>query len=279
MVQPATRIPNRIVEALIGPAGKLGKKFKFPIRVVCKLELTNGSKPNKASVDIYGLGDTNIRIIEQKDNTIQLFAGEDSPGRVFAGDIAARGVVTKSSPPDRITTIKCADGRRIWRSSLFSKSYPPGITRLGVLQDVIKATGLPVGFISSRLVDLNFATGWTFTGKARDALTQLLAIDGSRFSIQAGVLQILSKDEIEPGNAPLISAGTGMKESPERTDKGVTVKTVLNLNLKPGRAFKVSSDRISGDFKCVKVSHEFDSLGLTWTSIAEGLPLRGTSVN
>lgn len=276
-MQPATRIPNRIVDIQIGPAGGVGKSFKFPLHAICKVELTNGSKPNKATVDIYGLSESSIRFIEQKNQTIQLFAGEDLPGRAFAGDIASRGVITKVSPPNRITTIKCADGRRVWREAKFSKSYPRGITRFAVLQDIIKALGLPVGYLSTRLRDLVFATGWAFAGKARDALTQILAIDNARYSIQSGILQILAQDEVEPGNAPLISAATGMKESPQRTDKGVTVKAVLNLNLRPGRPFKVSSFGVQGDYKCTKANHDFSTLGLIWESRAEGKPLRGAS--
>jgi hypothetical protein len=276
-LERATAIPDRLVRVLVGPSGAPGREFKGPLRIVFKLDQTNGSKPNKAEIQIYNLSLNTINFIERSGKTLQLFVGEGAAGRVFAGDVASRGVMTRIDVPNRVTTIRCADGRRKWREQRFVRAYSPGITRLQVLRDVIAATGLPLGFQSAQLRDLNFATGWSFGGKARDALTQLLKIDNSRYSIQDGILQILAADEVEPGNAPLITPGTGLKQSPTRTDKGVSFQSVLNLSVKPGRAFRIESIAVTGDFKCTKATHSGDSRGIEWNTAGQGLPLRKAS--
>ena len=279
MTQPATIIRPRIVEVAIGPNGAAGRKFTNDLLIKGSLTLTNGRKPNKSEIKIYNISAADIEFIERTNNTLQLFLGEGIAGRVFAGDISKRSVITTMEPPNRITTIKAAEGRRKWLESNFIRAYGPGVTRAQVLADIVKAIGLPVGFISANLKPVIFATGWAFAGKARNALGQILAIDSSRFSIQGGALQILTKDEIEPGNAPLLSPGTGLKKSPQRRKKGISVSSVLNLGLRPGRSFKVVSDTITGDFKCTKVSHTFDSRGIVWQSDTDGVPLPGASAN
>ena len=278
MTQTSTIIRPRLVEVAIGPSGGAGRRFK-DVLIRGSLDLANDSKPNKSEIKIYNISAADIEFIEQKNNTMQVFLGEGIAGRVFAGDISQRSVVTTIEPPNRITTIKAAEGRRQWLESNFIRAYGPGVMRAQVLADIVKAIGLPVGFISKRLKEINFATGWAFAGKARKALAQILAIDGARFSIQQGSLQILAKDEIEPGNAPLISPGTGLKKSPQRRKKGISVSCVLNLGLIPGRGFKVSSETITGDFKATKVKHDFDNRGIVWQSDVDGIPVRGRSFN
>ena len=270
----ASGFPDRIARLLIGPSGGTGREFKSPLMGKFKVSLTNGSKPNKAEFKVYNLGYDTVNFLERSGNTVQFFVGEGSSGRLFKGDISSRGILTTVDPPNRITTIKCADGRRIWRSTRFVKSYSPGITRSAVLQDLIAASGLPLGYLSPKLKELIFATGWAHAGKWRSAMTKILAIDGARYSIQQGSLYIVAAGEAEPGNAPLITPRTGLKKSPTRTKKGVSIETVLDPRIRPGRALQLISTGVTGDFKCVKADHSGDFRGIEWTTKAEAVPLR-----
>jgi hypothetical protein len=265
---------TRLVRVLAGPAGGVGQEFRSPVHIMFKAELTNGSKPNKCEISLYNLSYQSVSQIERSGTTVQLLVGEGAAGRIFAGDIDRRGILTRIEPPNRITTIKCADGRRIWRSVRFVRSYGAGATRKAILADVIAATGLPLGYLSPLLRDHIFATGWAFAGKARDALAQILRIDGARYSIQSGALQILAPGETQPGNSPLITPNTGLKKSPTRTKKGISITTVLDPRIRPGRGFQVLSTGVSGDFKCVKASHTGDSRGIRWETTAQGIALR-----
>lgn len=273
MALVSANFPERIVRVVIG-SGTTGKEFVSPLQIEFKVDLTNGSKPNKGEVKLYNLSYSTVTELERRGSTLQLFVGEGSAGLLFAGDIPNRGVLTTVSPPNRITTIKAATGRRNWRESKFIKSYSPGTTRLQVLRDAIAATRIPLGYQSPALIDHIFATGWAFSGRARDAVFQLMKIDNSRASVQGGAWQIVAPGEIEPANSALITPNTGLKASPTRTKKGVSVFTVLNANLRPGRSFRVISTGVEGDFKCVKAVHTGDSRGLKWDSRADGVPLR-----
>jgi len=265
-----SRIKNRIVEIRIGLAGQKGMAWRDPLFVEFHVEKTTGRSPNKAEVKLYNLSPNSLRQIEQPDQILQILAGQEIPSQIFYGDIPRRGVEHKPTGTDLVTTIKAADGRRIFRDSTFSGSYPPGISRDAILKDIISSGNIPISY-QTDLPSKSYPSGWAYAGTWRDALTEILDSDAS-WSIQHGALQILKINEA-PGNALLITSNTGMIGSPNRTDKGVNVKTLLTPALRSGGPIKIESQFLTGDYKITKLVHEGNSRGLIWESQIVGRPI------
>lgn len=266
-----TTLPQRIVKISVGPAGGQGRQWQNPLFIEFDVIRTTGRNPNKASVNIYNLTSDSRQWLEQPNQVLQILAGEGTPGQIFLGDIEKRGVTTKIQNEDTVITIKAADGRRKWRDSVFSKSYPPNISRDVVLNDVIAAIGLPTGYIAT-LPAMQFAGGYASSGWARDILTDILYPD-AEWSIQDGSLQIILTGQGLPGNAVVINAQTGMIGSPTRTDKGVNVTTTLTRQIAPGGPVRIESRLFTGDLKVTKVQHKGNSKGLVWQTQVTGVPI------
>jgi len=263
-------IPEAIVEVRIGPPGALGLRIA-KLYIDFDVKRVAGSTPNKASISIYNLSENHIRQIERPRQVVQLLAGDGIAGQLFFGDIAKRGVLTKQNGPDRVTTIKGADGRLIFREGVFSRSYSPGATRDQIITDISAAIGVTRGF-TDQLEPVTFPTGWTFSGKARDALTELLEPDGVGWSIQDGALELVKFGNAKPGGAILISAATGMRGFPEQTDKGVTVRTKLDPRGKPNSVIVLDTKRLKGNYRAKAVNHKGNSRRTTWETEYKGVP-------
>jgi hypothetical protein len=265
------RIPERIVEVNVGPPGALGLKLTG-LYTEFDVERQNGSTPNKANISVYNLGEQSIRTIEKPGNLVQLLAGEDIVAQLFFGDVAKRGVKTKQNGVNKITTISAADGRRQFRESVFVRSYPPGTVNRRIINDVIAVMGLSTGFISPSLPTVTFSSGWAFAGKGRDAFTELLEPHDAIWDIQDRALNILMPGDIIPGGAVLLSAKSGLRGSPERTDKGVNFVSRLDPRIFPSRVVVLDALRLKGDFKVTKVKHRGNSRGSVWESQGTAVP-------
>lgn len=266
-----TALPERIVKVSVGPAAGVGRSWQNPLFIEFDVIRTTGRNPNKANVNIYNLSDESRQWLEQPNQVVQILAGETIPGQIFLGDIARRGVTTKIAKEDKIIGIKAADGRRKWRDSIFSQSYPPNISRDVILKDVIAAIGLPTGYVAT-LPAKQFAGGYAAVGWARDILTDILGTDAT-WSIQDGAIQIVLTGQQLPGNAVVINAQTGMIGSPERTDKGVNVTTILTRQIAPGGGVRIESKIFTGDLKVAKAHHKGNSHGKVWQTQVTGVPI------
>jgi len=266
-----SQLTERIVEIRIGPSGGEGRSWKNPAYIEFEVERTTGRNPNKATVKMYNLSLASRQWIEQPNQTMQILAGEGIPGQIFFGDIHKKGVKTKPQNENTITEIKASDGQRKWRDSIFSKSYPPNITRSVILKDVIAAIGLSTGYIAT-IPEKRYSNGYAGVGWARDILTDILGND-AEWSIQAGSLQIVTKGDQIPGNAVVIKPSTGMIGSPERTDKGVNVKTIFTREIVPAGPVTIEGNLFQGDLRVTKVVHKGNSQGLVWETAVKGMPL------
>ena len=267
-----SRLPQRIVDPRIGPSGAAGLSFKDQYSTF-SVEMGNGRSPNKCKLEIWNLSKASITFITKPRNTLQLLVGEDVPSLLYIGEVAARSVQTRKEGKDRITTIECADGRRIYRDAGFFRAYPPNTARDLIVGDILAAMATTVGH-RPPLPPRNYSNGWGWAGKARDALTMALRPDAT-WSIQNGAVQIEITGQPLPGNTVLISKLTGMRGTPVQTKKGISFKVKLNTALRIGGPIRTQSElvSVSGDWRVVKLLHDGNQRGTVWDSSGEALPL------
>jgi len=267
----ATQLEERKVRVEVGPAGGTGLAFEDE-DLIFKVKATRGQKPNEAEVAISNLSQATIETyleangIQAADLVLQVYAGSPVLGLLFRGSVARRGIETAYDIPERTTTIRAADGRRVWRDTRFSASWPPGSAVAAAFQELIKASNLPIGY-SSALPGDTFAGTWSFAGRWERALTQLCVAYGLTWWIDQGALYLVnSTDDPSRGNAVFVSPGTGLIGSPKRTDKGCDFEMLLEPKLRPGWPVVIASDYFDGLYRPINIEHSGATEARSWVS-------------
>jgi hypothetical protein len=264
-------IQPRIVRVAVGLPGGAGRQWS-DLYIEAEIEKTNARDPSKAEVRLHNLSLDSLLWLENPGQQIQILAGEGVPSQVFLGDLDTKSVKTMISGVDQTTTINGQDGLRKIRNTTFSRSYPPATSSSLILADIIAAMGIPIGYQPPSLPVIVYQNGWAFAGRIKHALTQVLSSLAAFWFVRDGTL-IIMFGGATPGNAVLVSAATGMLGSPERTDKGLSVKLLLNPSVSPGGLLTVQSYYVSGSYRATKVIHRLDSRGQVWETEVEGVPL------
>lgn len=259
-----TTIPKRNLTLRVGPSGGLGREWTQPLYIEAEIEKTIERHPNKAKIEIYNLSKSSADYCEQTGSICEIRAGEPTLSLVFRGDIVQKTVSTTRKGADLVTSIEAADGRRVYRDAQVALSYPAGTNREQIITDLISQAGLPLGF-RANLSPKIYSASTAWYGTWREVLSQVLDIDAI-FDIQNGSLRILAVNELQPGNAYLISEETGLHGAPKRTNKGVELTTKLIPGLLPGQGISIASRQIQADFKVTKIVHKINSLGSAWES-------------
>lgn len=268
-----SQLPRRVAEIRVGPSPApgqtevVGRRFleeDFTFRT----KRTRASKPNEATVTIHNLTDHTLRYLEQPGLTVQVLAGEVVAGQLFIGEISRRGVTTDWPIPERVTVIKAADGRRVYRDTVFSASYRAGTPVDVVIQELVVASRLRTSVLTP-LPGVVLPTPRHFMGAWAPILGELLLPYGLYFTIQGGALSILPEDGPPPPPAgtatvPLISPTSGLIGSPKRTDKGVNFKATLDARLTPGWAVQVQSAFVSGLYRVATAEDSGSRDGRLW---------------
>ena len=86
--------------------------------------------------------------------------------------------------------------------------------------------------------------GKVFFGMSRDIMRSIAENTNTSWSIQDGKLNMIPLTAYMPGEIPVLSAATGVIGLPEQTQNGIKLKTLLNPNLKIGRAVKIDNASI-----------------------------------
>ncbi len=267
MVQ-SIHIPRRLVDIRIGEASGAARSFTA---FYCEFNVKSwrGKKPNEAKVKIYNLSEATARSLEQPNLVVQVNAGFDVAGQLFRGSITKDGVATTNSGPDWVTEISAADGRRAYRDAVFSRSYPAGYPLQVIISDIAAAMNKPITY-SAPVPSGGSLTGYTFVGKARDALDELLAPFGLSWGIISGTIYIFDPFQPLPGNVPLITPQGGLHGSPKRTKKGIRFTTDLDPRIQAGRGVVVQARMVRGTYIAEEVTHDGDTWGTTWRTQCNG---------
>jgi len=250
------------------------------LRVQFKIEKSLESSPNACEVTITNANPATRAFLEKKPLVVRLDAGYDDNSRhVFTGDL--RYGQSQLDGTDWNTTLQLGDGDRAYRNARVSRSYRKGTSVITALKEVATSLGLQLSgdVAASPDLQVQFASGHSLQGPARDELTRLLAPFGYHWSIETGRLQILKDQAVAPGTAFLISQDTGMIGSPdyatpERNGKPpqLKVKTLLYPELFAGAPINVNSRDVEGVFRINKLIHSGDTHDSDWTTEIEAIP-------
>jgi hypothetical protein len=252
------------------------------LRVAFSIKKTLKPEPNTAEIRVWNLNAERRKSIKDRHVACVLTGGYlESAGLLFSGD--ARFITHTQTGPDWVSKIVCGDGERAYSLDRVSASFGPG-TPVAAVMDSVAGTlqGISTGNVKQALAGVGgvFKNGFAAADNSFKTLQSLSRSQGLNLSIQDGAFSLLSENGLEPGTAILLTPETGLVGSPETASpekKGgalrVKARSLLQANLRPGRAVELRSAAIAGVFRVEVVEHKGDTHGGEWYTDLELKPV------
>lgn len=194
---------------------------------------------------------------------------DDNLSLLWLGDL--RTAKSERRGPDWVTSLESGDGEKSWQNARVHVSYGPMTPVDTALRAIVEALGLGEGNIEKfagalRISGKTFPTGTVISGPAAREMTYFCRSADLEWSIQDGAIQILDRGKALDQEAILVSAETGMLDSPTVDVDGIlTVKILMTPDVRPGRLIVLDAARIKGNYKIETAKWKGDTSGNDWT--------------
>lgn len=277
---------------------------KNGLRIVFSIEKTIGSDPNRATVRIFNMLPEK-RAVPQKGDLLSVAAGyvghEPTLPVVFKGVVSR--IEQRRRRADWETVFSCGDGLNVAKRGWMNSSTPPGgsiedsfeqikdkivevghdaITVIGesfahlLLRTALSASD-PTGAGTASGGDDSLPDGESLVGNVGKLLTGLCNKVGATWSVQNNTLIIRPKDGVFTEEPVILSTSTGLVESPQRTEKGVSGRALLIPELDPGRLVLLETLVYAGEYVITRANINADTHGSDWSINWEAME-PGTSI-
>ena len=255
--------------------GNIDSAEDTALHVCFSIEKSNAENPNDAKVQIWNLSTTNLKILETDDCIVELRAGYgDNIALVLVGNVT--NVITTLENGDRMTELTVVDGMAELRDTTISISLNGKVNSKEVYKKIANEMGMSIVFAN----DLSFKTmpnGFTYVGKAKNALHKLATYCGHNWTIQNQVLQITRPGRAVSTKAYVLSSETGLINIPKRITTevdgvkkhGWEVMYLLNGVIGINDVVQLKSNVANGNFLVSKVTIDGDNLEGDWICTAE----------
>lgn len=250
------------------------------LHVCFSIEKSNAESPNDAKVQVWNLSDNNLKILDTKDCVVELKAGYgDNLALILVGNVTS--VITTQENADRMTEMTVVDGRAALRDATISVSLNGKVNAKDVYQRIADAMGMSVVFAK----DLSFKTlpnGFSYVGKAKNALHKIANLCGQSWTIQNQVLQITWPGRAVSTRGYLLSSDTGLIGKPKRvtigsgdeSQTGWEVEYFLNGAIGVNDVVQIKSSTANGYYLVHKVTFDGDNLEGDWVCTAQVLEIK-----
>lgn len=235
--------------AAIEPQNALQIKTRLNFTV----EKDESGNANKAKINIYNLSEDTKTFLERDNLVVFLNAGyAGGISNLFFGDL--QRFDEKRNGPDIITTLECGDAENILREANIQIGLGKNATNIQVINQAIAKLKLSKGF-QATIPEIKFANGYSFSGQVKTLLNEMMEMVNLKWSIQNGELQILGETQSDFQTAVLLNQNSGLIGTPTKSKDGVEFISLLNPEIRPGRAVVLESKRfLNGSGATVKVN-------------------------
>ena len=218
---------------------------------------TNTSETNKASLIIWNLDDSLYQALTEKDNPVCIYAGygKEEPALVFRGFISKIMKKTGVKSSDFAVFLEISDGKDVYTKAFINKNYRDKVTTSAIIKDCTDAMGLGLGMISTNYQGRTY-NSYKAKGFAHCILQRICAAAGLKFSIQNGLVHIVSEND-EPVEETAYLLNSENSNCPKRSGKNeMTITTCFTAQIVPNGSVKCEFDVVSGLYKVksVKIS-------------------------
>jgi len=262
---------------------------------------SDSSEGNEGEITIYNLSDETAQLLgslPSTQNFVELSAGyEDGPMRVIMrGNF--RRVEDVFDGEDRRTKIIVNDGGNFTQNQMSVRMYGKGTPIKTIVDDMIDDLSLPRGNIVQLGGYGTLSKPLLIHGKSIDQLKRVLTNFGFVINIQDLFINIYNKridqtiedfkasgsKEYDARSIPLVSPDSGLLASPsfinDTTDQtmqevanesstGIKFKNLLSGEFTPNSFIQMETDKFTGVYRILKVTHSGSLEGGEWFSEVE----------
>lgn len=239
-----------------------------PIKITFSATKSTDVSLNKLILKVWNLRQANRLALvkdEEEDEYIPLELSVGYQGRM---QLLFRGSVHKGEHQregaDFVNTIECLDGGKDALSSFTS------VTVRGKDQAIRAALGdMPNTAEGAITQHAQLVRPKVLVGNSARLITDMLDDDESMF-IDDEQLFVLRNDEVRSDLAPLVTARTGLMNTPQASKGEVTFQTIMNPTLKVAglcQLESVTAPDLNGVYRIDQINYSGDYTGDDWTQI------------
>lgn len=216
------------------------------LRIHAKIVKAGGPSMGTASLQIYGmklalmnqLSTLGMAITLVRRNVVTVMAGNEGelPATVFVGTVT-NAWSDFAAAPEVPFHVEAHTGLIEAVAPVPSSSYSGSADVATIMGNL--ATQMGIAFENNG-VDVKLSNPY-FSGSGRAQAQSVAEAAGIEWVIDNGKLAIWKPGSARGGEVPLISAATGMRQSPSYTSKGVAVTTLFNPSIGYGGAVEIDS--------------------------------------
>jgi hypothetical protein len=250
-----------------------------PMRIAFDCQKSVSGGLNKLTLKIYNLRESNrMKLVKDREEQtripIILSVG-------YAGNLETifKGTVEKGengrTGTDHISTLDCLDGGYDFRNSFTSATVRGKDNAVNTILEDMPNTGRGKITAQNKLVRPK-----VLVGNSAKLISQQLN-EGETWYIDDEKLYILKENEVISSYIPVVSAATGLRNTPQRQNQKVTFDTLMNPSVKIGGKVELQSKtapHLNGVYKAESMGYKGDNYGAEWSQSITGLKDNGLTV-
>jgi len=240
---------------------------------------TNGVGLNKMTISIYGLGRNKREFVTKDAEEKKLVSCEFKVGyqgsieRLFTGQLN-KGF-NKLSDDGFVTTIEVFDGGYDYLNSYTSKTVSGKVNAINTILLDMPNTALGKVSLPTELIRPK-----VLVGSSSKLLEELAGSDQELF-IDDGRINLINKNEVVSTFIPIVSAETGLLNTPQREFQKITFDTLMNPSIKiAGRVSlkSITAPQYDGVYRIDSIIYSGDLEGNEWKQSVTGFLANNVSV-
>lgn len=245
--------------------------IKPPFRVAFSADKSDDPTLNKLTLKIYNLSQAKrLRLVRDEDGSdyfpLELKVGYQSKlETIFRGSINTAGSTREGA--EFITSIECLDGGNDFLRGFVSTTVMTKAAAFDAILQTMPNTARGKIGTATEIIRPKVLVGNSI------AVTQEMLDPDQKWFIDDERLNILKPNEIVSSFAPVISAETGLLNTPEADKTVVTLNTMMNPAVKVGGLFRlisVTAPHLNGIYKASAITYSGDTDGNDWTQQVTG---------
>lgn len=242
-----------------------------PFRIAFSADKSDDATLNKLTLKVYNLSESKRRLLVRDSDEGDYFPLELRAGyqgkleTIFRGSVDTAG--SEREGADFVTTVECLDGGNDFLKGFVSAAVTTKAAAFEAILATMPNTARGKIGASAEIIRPKILVGNSI------AVTQEMLDPGQRWFIDDERLNILGGNEVVSTFAPVISAETGLLNTPKADKKQVTVMTMMNPAVKVGGLFllnSVTAPHLNGVYKVSVITYSGDTDGNDWTQTITG---------
>ena len=271
---------NRDFELIVQVSKRSTVSVVPPMRVSFSANKSVSGGLNKLTVRVYNLNESHrlalVKDAEDQDKRIGLsfrVGYEGSLKLLFKGTVH-RGTNSREGA-ELVTELECLDGGHDFLSGFTNKTVKgkdQAVT--AILSDLPNTSRGKITVLAP------ITRPKVLVGPSARLIDELIA-DTETWYVDDERLYIVKSGEVTSSFVPLVSAATGLINTPTREQSKITFDTLLNPTLKIGGLCSLVSStapHLNGVYKIESIGYNGDNYGASWSQSVTGLLAGGYTV-